>query len=256
MGTTLETTMRTMSLVAEAKSHFDASVRGPVTYSPEPVTNMSADAVWQDGISRMGWSMTDQGKNSRYGDDPRFSPLWFSNLTDEDHANIVTFINSHRESFWAIEGLFESLLQQCLNSKSDYGFLLRNFLLLWDSTNSNVIESEDCYSYSAIKGTGSVDVANLPKEEQERYHSLAIFAVKSYLAGLDGNDGDPNVVQEDIWPMRYIVQEPYRSMVLDYPSHYMFILDFLSRGYTDGDEEKLAELLAQNTQPLLTVGML
>jgi hypothetical protein len=256
MDTTLATVMRTMRLIADAKSHFDASVRGPVTYSPEPVTNMRADLIWQDGIKRMGWSMTDKGEHSRHGADPRFSPLWFSDLNEEDHRNIEEFIKGHQTSFWAIEGLFEALLHQCLNSMDDYRYLLRNFMLLWDSTNSRVTESEDCYSFSAIKGIGAVDVSSLPQDEQAPYFALSAFAVEAEKAGLGMRDSAPYVVREHIMPMRWVVQEPYRSMVMQYPYHGGFILDYLTRGYTEGDEQELASLLADDVPAVVSAGML
>lgn len=251
----------TMDILAEARSHFDASVRGPVLYSATPVHDKSTDEVWAIEAVRSAHCLTEKGVYSRYGDMIEFSPSWLEDLTVEDHAGIAAFVAKHKESFWAIDGLWESLRHQCMSNNPNYAYLLRNVLLLWDSTtpHSWVESTEDCYSIHAIAGLGGVDVRTLPSKEQDGYRALAGFAVDAYLSDFYGRghgkhpSGLPFAVDEIIYPGHYEVQEPYRSMVLEYPEQAKAIIEYLKRGY-DGDD--LLELLAVGTPAVMFAGVL
>jgi hypothetical protein len=250
-----------MEILAEARSHFDASVSGPVLYSATPVHDKGTDEVWTQEAVRSAHCLTEKGTYSRYGDLIEFSPSWLENLTVEDHEGIAVFVTKHKESFWAIDGLWETLRHQCMSSNPSYAYLLRNFLLLWDETTTHTFEesSEDCYSLHAISGLGGVDISALPAEDQVRYRALAGFAVDAYLANFYGRghgphpSGAPFVVDEIVYPGDYKVQEPYRSMVWEHPEQAVPLIEYLKRGYV-GDE--LAALLAESTPAAMSAGVL
>jgi hypothetical protein len=56
--------------------------------------------------------------------------------------------------------------------------------------------------------------------------------------------------------MRYLVHEPYRSMVMRHPLQASFILECLSRSRSDGDEEQLELLLSQDVPSVVSEGIL
>jgi hypothetical protein len=250
-----------MEIIAEARSHFDASVSGPVLYSVTPVHDKNTDEVWAQDAVRSAHCLTEKGVYSRYGELIEFSPSWLEDLTIEDHEGITFFVKKHKESFWAIDGLWEALRHQCMSNNPCYAYLLRNFMLLWDdtTTHSYVESTEDCYSIHAIAGLGGVDVRSLAVEEQGRYRALAGFAVDAYLANFYGRghgphpSGLPFAVDEIVYPGQYEVQEPYRSMVMKYPEQAEALIEYLKRGYV-GDE--LTALLAENTPAAMSAGVL
>lgn len=250
----------TMEIIAEARSHFDASVSSAVKYSETPVYDDSVEKFWRLSAVSNAVVYTEKGVYSRYGDTLEFSPSWLEDLTVEDHRNIAAFVKAHRESFWAIDGLFTALIHQCISSNPDYTYLLRNFMLLWDDTTSHtkVESTEDCYSLHAISGIGNVDVSALPVEQQRVYRALAGFAVDAYLNRFYGRghaaiNGTPFVVDEIIYPGYYAVQEPYRSMVLEHPEQAEAMIHYLKCGY-DGDE--LWGLLKESTPAVMSAGVL
>lgn len=250
-----------MNILAEARSHFDASVSGPVLYSATPVHDKNTDEVWAQEAVRNAHCLTEKGVYSRYGDLIEFSSSWLEDLTIEDHEGITFFVKKHKESFWAIDGLWEALRHQCMSNNPYYAYLLRNFMLLWDDTTTHayVESTEDCYSIHAISGLGGVDVGSLSSEEQGRYRALAGFAVDAYLANFYGRghgphpSGLPFAVDEIVYPGQYEVQEPYRSMVMSYPEQAEAMIEYLKRGY-DGDE--LLELLKGSTPAVMATGVL
>jgi hypothetical protein len=261
MNGTPEMIERTMVLIAEARLHFDASVSGPVKYSPTLVSDETTEFFWATLAVNSAYLLTEKGKHSRYGEEPVFSPEWLAHLSVEDHKNIAVFIRKHKESFWAIYGLLTAISHECLSDNPRFAYTMRNFLLLWDSTNSIVlgVESEDCYSLHAISGIGGVDVSSLSAEEQERYRALAGFAVESYLANFFGRGhgphpaGFPFAVDEIVYPGHYEVQEPYRSMVLEHPEQARAMIEYMKRGYEGND---LAALLKKNTPAVMATGVL
>lgn len=247
---------QTLELVTEALSHFDASAFDEVEYSSEPVTTESVQEVWQKDVDRHLWSFTHKGTMTRYGDEPVFSPDWMNGLTEHDHRSIAAFVEKNKFDFWAINSLAEAMIHPVLSLDPEYRYLLQNLLLLWDSTNQMIEERYDCYTLPAIRGIGCVNVGALSSDEQDGYRALAGFAAVTYIAGLDGKDGDPDVVREVIVPGSYVVQEPYRSMALKYPNQTGFMFRYLKDSYSEGDEHHLAELLAQNTPAPLMIGLL
>lgn len=248
---------RTMNALAEAVLHFDPSVsNGPVPYSESPVVRMTAVECWRLRVSRMAWSMTDQGVNSRYGSPPQFDVSWLDDISDEEHAGVEDFIRTHRYSFWAIDGLFDALLHQIMNNSSSYRYLLRNFILLWDSSNARAMGREDCYSLCSIKGVSGVDIGSLTADEQHRYAALVGFNTAAHIEGFMGYKDNPAVLHEETIPMRITVLEPYRSMVWEYPQHNQFVIDYLKRGYRAGDEILIAELLPDIAATALNEGVL
>lgn len=248
--------LRTMDAIAEANLRFDTSASGDVQYSHALISDVTTEDYWEFAAARNVRNRTSDGEYSRYGLEPVFTPSWLNGLSDENHHDIEVFLRDHAKSFWAVDGLTEALLHQCMSTDPAYAYLLRNFMLLWDDTTRHVIESDDCYSLCAIKGIGGVDVRALPLDQREGYRALAGFAVISYIAGLDGEDDELFVVAEDVVSSSYAVQEPFRSMVMKYPSHTQFIFDYLTAGYSPGDHERLLELLQQRTPTPLISGLL
>ena len=255
---------QTMEVIAEAASHFDASVSGAVKYSFETATGRSTADFWKYEFIRNAYCLTEKGTKSRYsslGEDPEFSPEWLIHLSEEDHRKIADFVEKHRESFWAIDGMFNALKHQCLSTVPRFSYLLRNFILLWDDTTSHTLSesTEDCYSLHAISGLGGVDISILTAEEQERYRALAGFSVDAYLNRFYGRghapypEGNPFAVDEIVYPGYYEVQEPYRSMVLAHPEQAESMIEYLHRGY---QADELWELLAQSTPVAMSIGVL
>jgi hypothetical protein len=250
-----------MEIIAEARLHFDASVSGSVKYSPTLVSDETTEFFWATHAVSNAYCLTEKGKYSRYGEEPIFSTEWLAHLSVEDHERIAAFIVKHKESFWAIDGLFTAMNHECLSNNPRFAYLLRNFLLLWDHTTNLAlrIESEDCYSLHAISGIGGVDVSSLSAEDQDSYRALAGFAVESYLADFYGRghgqhpSGLPFAVDEIVYPGHYEVQEPYRSMVLEHPEQASAMIEYMKRGYV-GDE--LAALLKENTPAVMATGVL
>lgn len=251
----------TMETLVEARSHFDPSVSGAVKYSSEPVHNKSVDEVWRQEAVRSAHCFTEKGVYSRHGDMVEFSPQWLEDLSVADHEGIADFVKNHKESFWAIDGLWEALKHQCVSNNPRFAHLLRNFMLLWDTTTPHTFEesTEDCYSLHAISGLGGADIGSLSAEDIDRYRALAGFSVDAYLNRFYGRSnaahpsGAPFVVAEIVYPGHYELQEPYRSMVWEHPEQAIPLIEYLKRGYV-GDE--LAALLAENTPAAMSAGVL
>lgn len=258
MDSSMALIRRTMEAITEAMSHFDPSVHGKVAYSYEPVRNMSADEFWKQEFARNVWLLTEKGRHSRYGNATTFNHDCLLALTDEDHERVLAFVEANKKSYWSMDGMFTALQHQTVSSNPRYAYTLRNFLLLHAEIRSHVLqhETEDCYTLGVVQGLGGEDIGSLSTDEQSRHRAIAVLAVESYLAQLCGRHGKPNVVKEVTYPGDYVVLNPYWSMAWDHPEKVLFMIEYLTTSYTDGDEENLLELLEQDTPTPLLTGLL
>lgn len=239
--------------VFEALSHFDAATHGEVTYREEPYGLPDPERFW----SKSGWHHL--GAASIEEIDQEYSVAeFFHVLTDDECWKVISFVENHRESFWALDAIRGAVIDQALDN--NYKHLVSNVALLWDEATSRVmslVDHGDCFSYRAIRGLPDIDISVAAPVEAERYRALMHFVLVTYYRSHCTISPSKAPVQELSRLNMIRAQEPYRSVVMSYPRQLETILRWeeITEGKPD-EIESLVGILQNESADALAPGIL
>ena len=238
----------------EALSHFDAATHGEVVYREEPFGPPDHEGFW----SKSGWFYLSAAGIQNDGTEYSV-PDMFHQLSDADCWKVISFVENHRESFWALDAMRGAVVDQALDSRNRK-HLVSNVNSLWDESTNRVqslVDHGDCYSYRVIRGLPDVEISALTPEDKFVYRALVHFAVVSYNRSHCTISSSSAPVREYSYENMIRVQEPYLSIVMQYPRQLEIILRWTELYEGRSNEiDQLVELLQQEHANSLVQGML